>query len=585
MIEHYMSQTQHIRHEIPRSAQRFHFSRAAIGFLAVTILLGLLLVYSTMQNINRAEKLMEQFLLDKGETIIQSIEAESRATLMHHMGSGNPLHTLLAEYTKDRDIHHIIILDADGSVIENVGKNTESPLSYKEISTVKDTKTYHTKLDPIEGTFVLSRVFRINNSETEMHKKVASHSALMSTLEGDKIISIGLRTEQFDLARQQDVRHTMFMGAILFLVSSAGLYFLFLYQKVRITGSNLSDMKLYTDNIIESIPVSLITLDARDQIVSCNGNAEEILGKSFSNIHGTSVHQALPNCSDVLTEACGSSFEHEVDFKDKEGKIIPLKLSCSPLVNNSGEQIGKVLILRDLSMLKDMELQLERSRRMAALGKMAAGIAHEIRNPLGTLRGFVQFLCSDPEITEQKDKYSKLMISEIDRLNKTVSGLLQFSRPRDLLLQHFDITELLNKAKSLMQADITSKDIKFSHKIESDMIITADQDLLLQVLINLLKNSINASPQGGSITLSASTEEPFHKISIFDSGSGMSKEEREKMFDPFFTTNRSGTGLGLTVSHQIVEQHSGTFEVSTQKGQGTNIAICLPIQEKVYNGK
>ncbi len=322
MIDHLMKQTQYDRLEIPQSAQRFYYSRAVIGLLIVTVLLGLLLVYSTLQNINRAEKLMEQFLLDKGETIIRSIEAGSRTTLMHHMGSGNPLHTLLAEYTRDKDIHHIFILDANGSVIENVGENAELPLSYEEISTVFDTKIYHTKFDTVEGTFVLSRPFQVNNSETSMHMKMVGHEAPLSILKKDTIISIGLRTEQFDLARQQDVRHTMFMGAILLLVGSAGLYFLFLYQKVRITSSNLSDMKLYTDNIIESIPVSLITLSANNQIVSCNRNTEELTGKSFADLQGSSVHQALPNCSELISETCGSSFEHEVDFKDREGKLI-----------------------------------------------------------------------------------------------------------------------------------------------------------------------------------------------------------------------------------------------------------------------
>ena len=177
------------------------------------------------------------------------------------------------------------------------------------------------------------------------------------------------------------------------------------------------------------------------------------------------------------------------------------------------------------------------------------------------------------------------MTGEIDRLNKTVSGLLQFSRPRDLLLQQVDIAELLNKSTSLMQADIASKGITFSLQTDPDMKITADQDLMLQVFMNLLKNSINASPVGGEIILSASTEEPYHKISIIDSGCGMSEEVREKMFDPFFTTNRTGTGLGLTVSHQIIDQHSGTFEVSSRQGQGTTISIYLPIHIKGNHAK
>jgi two-component system sensor histidine kinase HydH len=223
-----------------------------------------------------------------------------------------------------------------------------------------------------------------------------------------------------------------------------------------------------------------------------------------------------------------------------------------------------------------MELQLERSRRMAALGKMAAGIAHEIRNPLGTLRGFAQFFGGKPGTGEEEKEYSALMISEIDRLNQTVSGLLQFSRSREPRLQNFSLEELVKKTAILMESDLANHNIQFHVQTDSAIELEADQDLLLQVLMNLLKNSINATKSGGQISLTCSEDENFIRISITDNGIGMSAKERERMFDPFFTTTKMGTGLGLAVSHQIIEQHHGTFEVQTEKEKGTTITVILP---------
>ncbi|MBM9603806.1 two-component system sensor histidine kinase NtrB [Desulfopila inferna] len=560
---------------IPRSTHTFRFSRAAVGLLSATIVLGVILVFSTLQNISRAQSLMEKFLLDKGETIIRAIEAGSRATMMHHMGAGDPLDTLLAEFVKDRDIQYISIVDTDGTILKHAGSSADVTFSENEVDEIFSSSTSITKLNRAEGMYTLSALFEIDFRGSRM--PMNSRYSQSSENEADKkILSIGLLTRQFDIARQQDVRHTMFMGAILFLVSSAGLYFLFLYQKIRITGTNLANMKLYTDNIIESIPVAVVTLDVDDNIVSCNRNTEELFASPLSSIKGTSIYTAFPKCPIYQQEACESLLEYETECPGVNGRQIPLRVSCSPLVNHENVKIGKVLIIRDMSSIKSMEIQLERSRRMAALGKMAAGIAHEIRNPLGTLRGFAQFFGSQSKSIEDSRKYSELMISEIDRLNQTVSGLLQFSRPRAPQFKKVEIDRLFEKTVSMMEADFSSKNVELQWQKDCGIDIRADPDLLLQVLMNLIKNSIKATPSGGAITLACAQEDHYIRITVADNGSGMSEEVRERMFDPFFTTTRAGTGLGLAVSHQIIEQHGGVFEVSTQPETGTSISILLP---------
>jgi two-component system sensor histidine kinase HydH len=519
---------------------------------------------------------MELFLLDKGETIIRSIGAGSRAAMRHHMGGGNPLYTLLAEFIKERDIRYISIMDVNGNILEHVGPPPNAVFSKEDLNKIVAADAPVTHLNREEGMYTLSTLFQANTGFSGMHIFSTASDRLGSDAAETKILSIGLHTRLFDNARKQDVRHTMFMGAILFLIGTAGLYFLFLYQKIRITGSNLADMKLYTDNIIESIPVAIITLDAEDKVVSCNRNTEELFGLQLSAIQGINICEAFSSHAVFQVDACDNLLEYETEYSSTNGRLIPLRISCSPLVNNENKKIGKVLIIRDMSSIKNMEIQLERSRRMAALGKMAAGIAHEIRNPLGTLRGFAQFFGNQTEITEDGKNYSQLMISEIDRLNQTVSGLLQFSRPRESQLQDVEIDRLFKKTVSMMEADFSSKNVELDYQRDTGISIHADPDLLLQVLMNLLKNSIKATPSGGKISLTCIQEERFVKITVSDTGCGMTDDIRERMFDPFFSTTRSGTGLGLAVSHQIIEQHGGMFEVVTKPETGTSISVCIP---------
>ena len=496
--------------------------------------------------------------------------------MRHHMGSGDPLHTLLTEYAKDKDIRFITITDARGKVLRHIGDETRLTLTSEELARIFTVGIVFTKLDREGGVFYLAKNFKAEPEYPKSHMHTMRMGLTPRTKTEQKILFIGLPTEQFDIARQQDVRHAIFMGSIIFLVGSAGLYFLFLYQKVRITSSKLADMKLYTDNILESIPVAIITLDKEDIIVSCNRNAEELFGLQLSAIQGKTIQDVLPSCRSLISETCNSILESEHECLTSDGKHIPLRTNCSPLADNQGEYIGKVLILRDMSAIKEMEMQLERSRRMAALGKMAAGIAHEIRNPLGTLRGFAQFFGNQEDTSEEKKEYSRLMISEIDRLNQTVSGLLQFSRPRDPERVKIQIDTLFAKTVSMMAADLKSKEIELKLQKNTGIQLKADPDLMLQVLMNLLKNSINSISSGGMITLECRQDDRFVIITISDNGCGMSSEIRERMFDPFYTTSRSGTGLGLAVSHQIVDQHGGSFEIQTQPGLGTSISVLLP---------
>ncbi len=521
---------------------------------------------------------MEHFLMQKGETVIRSIEAGARTSMMHSMSEGNPLHTLISENIRENDIAYIRIVNEKNHVIDQTASPIVPALSAQQIDRIIQTGIPVTELHNDLRIFTVSTLFQPKNHDRSIATD-GSHrmfSAETPDNPDKQIISIGLFTDEFDIARRYDVHHALFMGGILFLLGSVGIYFLFLYQQIRVAKSTLTDMKLYTDNVIESIPAGLITLDAQDRVVSCNRKAEEIFRRTKEEIHGRTITEILLGCSFNCHDICRNDVDLSDEFITDDGRHIPIKISGSRLINTEGRIIGTVLILRDMSTIQEMEQQLERSRRMVALGKMAAGIAHEIRNPLGTLRGFAHYFGSRPEANKESKSYANLMISEVDRLNRNVSGLLQFARPREPQFQPVDLDALIAKTVVLMESDFSNHALDFHWQRNTGITVNADPDLLLQVLMNLIKNSIHATPPGGEISLTCSEDEHYIRITVSDTGKGMNEHEREKMFDPFFTTGKTGTGLGLAVSHQIIEQHQGVFEVETASGKGTAVTLVLP---------
>ncbi len=556
----------------------FKASRTALGLILATLFLAALLIFSTLQNIHRAQDMMERVMLQKGETTIRAIKAAITTSLMHHMTEGDQLHTLLTESSRANDIIFIIIMDRKGKVLSQTDNAPDVRLLGTAPAQVLNSDGPVTVMDRKTGIFVITRQLRLQTHLTGMSMMRGRPPAMTANTRAlaNAVISIGLYTEEFDEARKQDVQHALFMGAILFLVGSAGLYVLFLYQGMRVAKSTLANMQLYTENVIESIPVGLVTLDIEGKVVSCNRKTEDILGKSLETVRGKKMNEAFPGCQVNSSEICDAILDYSMDCQAADGKTIPVKIGGSSLVNNEGEKIGTVLVIRDMSLIREMEQQLERTRRMAALGKMAAGIAHEIRNPLGTLRGFAHYFGNLDGATAESKDYAELMKSEIDRLNRHVSGLLQFARPREPQVVSVDLDGLISKTVALMEADFSKHALNFHYRCNTDITLEADPDMLLQVLMNLLQNSVNATPTGGEVSLSAFADRHHIRIMISDNGSGMTAQEREKMFDPFFTTRKTGTGLGLSVSHQIIEQHNGTFEVSSAPGKGTTVTIVLP---------
>ncbi len=570
-------------HTLPTKTS-LRLSGPLLIILLTTFMLGGLLAFNTIQNMSREQKIMEDFLFSEGITLIRTFEAGARTTMMQEMmGGTRPIKALIQETAKTRRIAYITIVTEDGTVAASSGDHNLTSDRELALSVFKNRQplTAITTGNDGEPIFEITSIFQALPPENMgmmgmMGQQYQRKNPTTTMLEeGRAVIHLGLCAGEFMRARKQDFNHSLFMGGLLFLLGSCGFYFLFLYQGMRVTRSTLANIRLYNKNIIESMPDGLLTLAPDGKIVACNPRMLEFAAKKFTEMEGKLPGVLFDKWPAAASNDNTTSPPFSYTFNHENGHEIEVEISSSPLRDEEGNNNGTVYLLRDLSQIRAMEAQLARSHRLASLGRMAAAIAHEIRNPLGTLRGFAQYF-GNTATDEASREYSTLMISEVDRLNESISSLLQFSRSREPECTPVKLIDLFAKAHRLLQYDFQEKNISLQSKTSYAGAIFADGDLLLQVILNLLKNAIQASPTESTVTIRSSQEGDTVRIMVRDNGKGMSIEEQEQMFDPFFTTRKSGTGLGLAVSYQIIEQHHGFFEVESRQDTGTSITIVLP---------
>jgi two-component system sensor histidine kinase HydH len=236
-----------------------------------------------------------------------------------------------------------------------------------------------------------------------------------------------------------------------------------------------------------------------------------------------------------------------------------------------------MLLIQDLSQVKSLEDELRRSERMAALGKMAAGVAHELRNPLSSIKGLALLLRSRFQEKSNDQQTADILVQEVERLNRSISELLDYTRPQKLMMGDVHPEEVVRKAMSLIRMDAESMGVMMEiHAVENVPVIQADQDKLNQVFLNLFLNSIQAMEHGGRLDIYVASEGRNITFTVKDTGCGVHKEDLPRVFDPYFTTKPEGTGLGLALSAKIIEEHGGTISVQSDPDNGTIVTVILP---------
>ena len=261
--------------------------------------------------------------------------------------------------------------------------------------------------------------------------------------------------------------------------------------------------------------------------------------------------------------------------------MVPLEVIAAVLRDDEGELIGRIALFRDLSELQHLRKEVERSQRLAAVGSLAAGVAHEIRNPLSSIKGFATYFRQRYGGVPDDVKVADIMIQEVDRLNRVITELLEFSRPMELKRKATDLAGLVRHALGTVEGQAREKGITVKADLPPGLPgASIDPDRMTQVFLNLFLNALAAMDRGGVLSVGvARQDEGSLRVTVTDTGTGIRKEDLGRVFDPYFTTKSSGTGLGLAIVHQIVEAHGGEIRLESEPGKGTTFTILLPIEE------
>jgi two-component system, NtrC family, sensor histidine kinase HydH len=398
-----------------------------------------------------------------------------------------------------------------------------------------------------------------------------------------KVIFVGLDMEAIEAAQKVDTRHTVVMGIILLLIGFAGIIFLFLTHSYRTTKASLSRVKAFSDNLVENVPIGLVAIDDNQKIVSFNNVAEDVLGISIGKAIQKKAKEILP--IELLNQIDNPDInkgivEEEIDYLAQDGRSIPLQVSATLLHDENQTFLGHVLLFKDLSEVKALRREIARNQRLASIGRLAAGVAHEIRNPLSSIKGFATYFKERYRKNKDDQQTADIMIQEVERLNRVVGQLLEFAKPITISKKATSVDNVIKDSLRLIERQAAEKNIKIEPAFSSIVKkIQVDRDRINQVLLNLYLNAIESIQDGGTlnVALSMNKERKWVIIKVTDNGTGIRKKDIAHIFDPYFTTKPSGTGLGLAIVHNIIDAHDGKMEVESSPRKGTIVTLFLPI--------
>lgn len=354
----------------------------------------------------------------------------------------------------------------------------------------------------------------------------------------------------------------------------------------------LATLTSYTDNILSSIAAGVVTLDSDGVVLTWNRAAESIVNRKAVEVVGLGYSEVIDNLK--IAEADKTATLQIIEKVRTTGKVYQgyklcyhplerdsmyLNISASILWNNNGDPIGQVIIFEDITKEMKMEDEFRRMGELAAVGQLAASIAHELRNPLSSIKGAAQFLQKEYENEGAIVEFLDIIVEEVNGLSKLTTEFLEFARPMEFEIGPVDLNEIVRKTLQLMSVHLSESGVVVLDHLAEDMpTIQADGKQIEQVLRNIILNGLQAMPDGGTLSIQTKSSAQSAELIISDTGLGIQEDKLARIFVPFFTTKTKGTGLGLSVVQKIVDNHGGRIDVSSIVGQGTTFKIIFPLK-------
>ncbi|MDD4701317.1 MAG: ATP-binding protein [Desulfovibrio sp.] len=399
------------------------------------------------------------------------------------------------------------------------------------------------------------------------------------------VVVVGLDLKPFEAALAADLRYNVMSALLVAALGLAGFVSLFWAHNYRRSRRMLRDSRAMASEVVANLPLGLLTSDPSGRVAMVN---ETALGM-FELDRATAVHAPLTGLpgldwTALVAELAGGRkvLEREcVLTTGRTGAVI--SLSAAAMSNQDGVFLGNVFILRDITDVKRLQADAQRNDRLSALGHLAAGVAHEVRNPLSTIKGVALYIAKRMLPGGREEEAAQRMIDEVDRLDRVVSELLEFARPGAISTADADLGEIISRALRLAEADVRARNIQVSLDVAPGLpLVRVNTERLTQALLNLFLNAVQAMGAEGRLRVGArlSPDGQTFTITVGDNGPGISRDIQAAIFTPYFTTKPSGTGLGLAIVYQIVEGHGGNVSVNSSPGQGTEFILVFPVRGK-----
>lgn len=581
-----------------------------------SLLLAFIIGVFAVSNFQREKKLMNMALAQEGRAVLNLISSSSRAAfrnlIMQHGFSREAwlesVQEVIENGTEHQGILSLFLVNDTGLIVAHTetamrGKDVDSStVSFLGLLRKKDqdpSSRILPKTSDTDQRFQIAALFNPIGARNEMLSAMKDGGRgrmgrwmrdnptphdleAMAPRFSDKTLYL---VAELDMTAFQDQVRKQFiyivvLSIVLLLVGIGGLLSLVAIQGFKGSQRQLKTITAFTDVLISSMPLGIIAIDPEGNIKTCNLSGQsmfrinrKVIGTHYADIFPEELSRTIQNLSSEVS----SIGDAEMIISDKEG-VKNLHIMCVPIdSDNDRGDTGHMFLIQDLTTQKNLELEIRRNERHTAVGKMAAGVAHELRNPLSSIKGLALLLKSKFEMQSSGSEAAEILISEVERLDRSISELLDYSRPGTLELKKLRLVQPIKKAIQLIRSDAQAECIEIIEKYEDEnRLVEGDQDKLTQLFLNLLLNSIQAMIHGGTLTISTQHSADKATVIVTDSGQGMDEVIREKIFDPYFTTKNDGTGLGLSLSAKIIEDHRGSISIDSTPGNGTTVIVTFP---------
>lgn len=399
------------------------------------------------------------------------------------------------------------------------------------------------------------------------------------------IFRIGLSLEGYKKVTTSYQKQMILFAAILFLLGLLTIGIVIVNQNYFVLDRSLKEIQTLTGNVLEAMHSAVVAVDEDKKIVMLNRLAEELFGVSKDHAVRQDYDSVFPDDPCLLKQAVEkrrTTREVETEFRTLSGEDKALIIGTSCLFDEEKNFKGAVAVIHDITELKRYEEEAKRAERLSALGGLAAGVAHEIRNPLNAISITAQRLKS--EFVPQKDEseynsFTEIILKEIKRLDSIINQFLSLAKAQKLNLAVTNMNAFLDEVTNLAEVEAGEKNVHLTRSIDKLPEMKIDRDEMKKAVLNIMLNGIQAAPSSGSLTVRSYLDDSQANVvlEITDSGAGIPKEDLSKIFQPYFSTKEKGTGLGLSIAHRIISDHKGRIVVKSQRGKGTTFTIKLRI--------